>query len=68
YEMRHLSFWVISLVLGVRLVFGATGSVARSGLGRFAAFGPPTRIFTENSERCQAALSAACPLECAWEI
>jgi len=25
--------------------------VARSGLGRFAAFGPPTRIFIENAEK-----------------
>ncbi|CAI8325551.1 MAG: Uncharacterised protein [Rhodospirillaceae bacterium] len=47
---------------------GQRGRVACSGLGRFAAFGPPPRIFTENSKRCQAARSAACPLECAWEI
>jgi len=42
--------------------------MARSGLGRFAAFGPPTRIFKENAKRRQAARSAACPFDCAGEI
>ena len=30
-------------------VLSVDGEVARSGLGRFAAFGPPTRIFSENA-------------------
>ena len=60
--MRHLSFWVISLVLGVRLVFGATGRVARSGLGRFA-------TFAKVSRNAPAARSVGYRLrDCAWEI
>jgi len=42
--------------------------VARSGLGRFAAFGPPTRIFIENAKKRQGAHCAACPFDCAGEI
>ena len=49
-------------------VLSVNGEVARSGLGRFAAFGPPTRIFSENAKRRQAACSAACPFDCAGEI
>jgi hypothetical protein len=49
-------------------VLSVRRDMARSGLGRFAAFGPPTRILIENAKRCQAGRSAACPFECAGEI
>ena len=51
-----------------RSVLSVNEEVARSGLSRFAAFGPPTRTFIENVKKRQAACSAACPLNCAGEI